>query len=183
MKRTVKSLSETITAILLISAVISVSAFLSLEVKSSALYRQSRVLSMLIRQEPAGIAGVLKDTRNIDMAVKFAGALTTAYINFELIPLGEAATFAAVFESIPEGVDIESFEYRRKDLYITVSAGDADYLAFISGLRDQEHFSSVTGKRLVSGDGKAMYEIVCVPDIPEAGIDILDYKLIPGAEG
>lgn len=170
MKRAFKPILEAVTAVSLIAAILWGSALLSLEVKSSAVYRQSRVLTMLLSQEPVGIAGMLEDTRNIDMTVKFAGALTAAYINFELIPVNEAATFVAVFESLPEGVDIEGFEYHRKDLHITGVADETGYDAFISNLRGRDYFSSVTGQILGDQDGVTRFGIICVPAVAETPI-------------
>lgn len=163
MQRASKPLTDAIIAVIVIAAVIYTTMLLAGKVVSSSIYRQSRVVSMLVQQESFDIPGMLEDTRNIELVIKFAGALTTAYINFELIPVGEEATFVAVFESLNDNVDIEGFEYRRKDLSITGTAvTKADYESFLQTLRERNRFTSVEGSCYDSTKGGVRFEILGV---------------------
>lgn len=129
---------------------------------SSPVYRQSRVISMLVQQDSLSLDGLLKDRRNIDTVVKFAGALTTAYINFEFIPVNEAGAFVAVFESLSDGVEIEKFEYRGTALAIVGTAdSEEEYNVFLESLRDRGYFVSVTGSAYESTQDTTRFEIVC----------------------
>lgn len=162
MQKALLHFKDAVIAVLLIAAVIYSTMLLALEIAGSSIYRQSRIVSMLVQQDTVGISGLLEDRRNLDMLIKFAGALTAAYINFELIPVGEAPTFAAVFESLPEGVNIDGFEYRRKDLRIDgVAAAKPNYEAFLAGLKGREHFASVSGRYYDSTDGMVRFQIIC----------------------
>lgn len=168
MKSLLRHFMDTAIAALLIAAIIYSTMLLALEVVNSSIYRQSRIVSMLVQQDTVGITELLEDSRNIDMVIKFAGALTSAYINFELIPLGEASTFVAVFESLPKGVNIDGFEYRRKDLHIEGTAEDeSGYEAFLTELTGQGHFASVTGSCYESTDGRRHFKIICASNATE----------------
>lgn len=163
MGRASRLLTDAIIAVAAITAVIYSTMLLAGAVINSSIYRQSRVVSMLVQQESIDIPGMLEDTRGIELVIKFAGALTTAYINFEMIPVGEESTFVAVFESMNDKVDIESFEYRRKDLSITgTAATKADFESFLETLSERKHFVSVEGGCYDSTDGGVKFEILGV---------------------
>lgn len=169
MQRTSKLLTDTIVAMLAITIVIFSTMLAAGRLLESPLYRQSRIVSMLVQQESFDLSGMLEDTRGIELVVKFAGALATAYINFELIPVGEAATFVSIFESLNDNVEIDGFEYRRKDLYITgTAATKSDYESFLQSLRARGDFASIEGGGYDSTDGNIKFEIICISAVTEA---------------
>lgn len=169
MQRSSRFLTDAIIAVIVISAVIYSTTLLAAKVTNSSIYRQSRIVSMLVQQESFDIPGMLEDTRNIELVVKFAGALATAYINFELIPVGEEGAFVAVFESLNDNVDIEGFEYHRKDLSITGTAvTKADYESFLETLRERKRFASVEGSCYDYTKGGVRFEILGISGAAEA---------------
>lgn len=169
MQRSSRLLTDAIIAVIVIAAVIYSTALLSAKVTSSSIYRQSRIVSMLVQQESLDITGMLEDTRSIELVIKFAGALATAYINFEMIPVGEESAFVAVFESLNDNVDIEGFEYRRRDLSITGTATvKADYESFLETLRERKRFAYVEGSCYDSTEGGVRFEILGVSGAAEA---------------
>lgn len=169
MRQASKLLTDAIIAIIAIAAVIFSTALLAERVINSSIYRQSRIVSMLVQQESFDVSGMLEDTRNVELVIKFAGALATAYINFEMIPVGETATFVAIFESLNDNVGIESLEYHRKDLSITgIAATKADYESFLEAFRERSHFDSVEGSSYDSTDGGVRFEILGASGAVEA---------------
>ena len=90
MQRISGQIFSAFTAMVLTFAIFYSTMILALKIVESSVYRQSKVVSMLVQQESIGITGLLEDTHGIEMLLKFAGALTSAYINFELIPLNES---------------------------------------------------------------------------------------------
>jgi hypothetical protein len=128
--------------------------------KKSELYSQSRFLSTLLSEDAVELRDFATDRENLSTLVKFVGAVTEAYIDFELIPVGEADAFAAVFESRPRAVRIVRFEYRGKDLSIFGTAPDeAQYGEFVARLTDTGSFASVSGSFTDSADGAVSFEI------------------------
>jgi len=93
--------------------------------KNTRLFRQGRFAAALFSEETMSLAGVLSEPKKLDATLKFFGAVTAAYINFEMIPVGEARTFIAVFESLESDIEIDKFTYRGKTLEITGRAPDA----------------------------------------------------------
>ena len=106
-----------LTALLLAALMLLSTSWLADRVRQSTFYRQSRIVSSIVSLDSVGVMDIVSDRRNIDLLSKFAGAVASAYINFELIPIHEASTFAAVYESINSDVSIDSFSYRRRNLY------------------------------------------------------------------
>lgn len=140
----------------------------------SEAYNKSRIISMIVSQDSVGIADIAGDKRNVDMMLKFVGALTSAYINFELIPVKEAGTFAAVFESAQGegGVEIEKFEYHRKNLTITgVSPEVEAYEEFLANLQETEYFESVTGHYYTTTDDRIRFELECASQTASVYLD------------
>lgn len=150
------------TAVLAAALILFSTIFIARKAVDSQVYRQSRVVSMLVQQDSIDIKDMLSDTRGVGMIVKFAGALASAYINFELIPLNEAPTFMAVFDSLPKNVSVSGFEYHRKDLIVTGSAKtQADYENLVTALRERDYFLSVSGSAYDATDGTVRFKIVC----------------------
>lgn len=165
MERVPWKLSGVLSGTALALAIFCATTFGARALLNSELYGKSRVISMIVAQDTVGVADLAADRRNLDIVLKFAGALTSAYIDFELIPVGEAGTFAAVFESVPDDVDITRFEYRRKNLVIFGSAPDKErYDAFVAGLEGTGHFESVSGHRYDATDGTLRFELECAPE-------------------
>ncbi len=155
-------ITDAIVAVILISTIIFSSTLLAIKAVNSTFYRQSRIVSMLVQQDPVNIKKIVFDPQNIEVVVKFAGALTKAYINFELIPLNEASTFVAIFESMNDNIDIKDLEYRRKDLIITGTAEtQADYLRFLQTLRDRKYFKDAMGNVYKNTSDKFSFEVIC----------------------
>lgn len=172
MQKTLTRVWDIIIAALTAALILYSTMFLARKAVDSQVYQQSRIVSMLVQQDTLDISDMLSDTRGVGMIVKFAGALTSAYINFELIPVNEAPTFMAVFESMPDDVSVSGFDYRRKDLIITGSAKTAaGYESFIKALRERDHFASVSGSGYDATDGSVRFEIVCASNSPDAYLD------------
>lgn len=169
MHKTSKLLTDAIIALVLIMIVIYSTMILALRVVNSSIYRQSRIVSMLVQQDSFDLTGMLENTENIDLVLKFTGALASAYINFEMIPVNEASTFVAVFESMNSDVEIESFDYLRKDLFINGTAQTERACDdFVSALRRQNHFASVEVSSYESIGGGVKFEIRGVSTTVEA---------------
>lgn len=138
----------------------------------SRVYRQSKIVSMLVRQGPVNIFDLLGDAQGARMVIKFAGALAAAYINFERIPVNEASTFMAVFESLPGGVYIDRFYYRRKDLeMLGEAAGLPAVKQFLKALEASGAFVSVTERHGLSLNGRVQFEVVCATKPYESILD------------
>ena len=153
---------STAIALAIAAAIIVTTSFAASWVEHSRIYRQSRLLGAITGTEGVSILGIVTDPGKRDVTVKFIAALTSAYINFELIPYNEAQTFAAVFQSLSVGIYIDSFEYRRHDLMIRGFAGSMeDYNNFISSLAATQHFASVTGHANPILHGGISFEIWC----------------------
>lgn len=158
-------LAQVFTALALVLCILCGTILLSRQVESSTVYRQSLIIGSVFSQKSVGVGDVLKNSKNMEMLFKFAGAVTGAYINFELIPIYEADTFVAVFESANDNITVDAFTYHRKNLVIdgTAETG-ADYEAFAGALRDQGHFESVSGDHYTATDNTVKFKIVCVLD-------------------
>lgn len=151
-----------LSAALIVAAILFGTGYAAERVRASDFYRSSRLIGMIVSQEGVGLADMAGNKRNVDMMLKFVGALTSAYIDFELIPVGEVSTFTAVFESVPEGVEIEKFEYHRKDLFITGKAESGEaYKDFLTALRETDYFAGVNGHFYLSTDDDIRFELEC----------------------
>ncbi len=160
------AISETITALLLAAALLLGGILLSTQILESNLYRKSKIIRMLIAEpdQSPGMVGMLTDSRNRGVLMKFAGAMANGYVNFELIPVNEAETFSAVYESMGSVVEIEEFIYHRRNLVIVGTAPDeAYYREFVRRLRSKEHFEAVSGHYYLTTDDVIRFEIECVP--------------------
>lgn len=147
-----------IAALILLSTNVAADRF-----RSGDFYNKSRLISMIVSREEIGIADIAGNKRNVDMLLKFVGALTSAYIDFEMIPVGEVGTFAAVFESVPQDVVIDKFEYHRKNLTITGNALSPEaYEDFLETLRDTDYFESVSGHYYLSTGDTIRFELECI---------------------
>lgn len=164
--------TEVLCALLIAACILLASSYGADQLRSSQVYSQSRLISMIFSQDEVNLTDLVADRQNIDMLVKFVGAATSAYINFELIPVNEASTFVAVFESATGLVQIDHFEYHRKNLTI---AGTADtresYGTFLTGLRNTEHFESVSGHYYVATDDTIRFEVECTARYNGAYLD------------
>lgn len=159
---TMSRVLDVITAVLAAALILYSTMFLARKAVDSQIYQQSRMVSMLVQQDALDLSDMLSDTRGAGMIIKFAGALASAYINFELIPVNEAPTFMAVFDSMPEGVSINGFGYHRKDLSVTGTATTNDgYESFVAALRERDYFASVSGSGYETTDGSVRFEIIC----------------------
>jgi hypothetical protein len=130
--------------------------------RGSDIFRQSRFVTALIAHESVEAGNLLTNSRNLDLFTKFLGAVTAAYINFEMIPVNEAGTFVAVFESLGADIAVEGFAYHGKTLVITGSApGEAEAEAFRAALEAQGHFSAVSAILSPQDEGGVGFEISC----------------------
>jgi hypothetical protein len=144
-------------------AILLLTGFLAGELRQSGLYSGSRFLSVILSQDTMELRELVSDRENVETLLQFVGAVTAAYIDFELIPLGEADTFSVVFQSRPPGVRIDSFAYHGEDLSIFGTApGGAEYDAFVRGLTDSAAFESVAGSCGEGGEDGVPFEIVAV---------------------
>lgn len=133
------------------------------QLRASEVYHRSRIISTIVAREEVDFIDMAGSRRNADMMFKFIGALTSAYIDFELIPLGEVDTFVAVFRSMPSGAAVEKFAYHRKNLTITGSVSEMEeYSRMIRALRATDYFESVTGVCSRADDGELHFELQCV---------------------
>lgn len=154
------------------TAVLMVATFSAAAFRGSELYSKSRVISMIVSQDSVGVTDIAGNKRNVDMMLKFAGALTSAYINFELIPVNEVSTFGAVFQSVPAGVDIDKFEYKRKNLSIVGAADtEEEYEKFIAELTAADYFEDIYGHYYLATDGLIHFEIECTSQAPSVYIE------------
>ena len=151
------------TALFAAAAVLLGTLFLAGQAEKSRLYLQSRMLGVIAKQDQVKVVSLLTDAEKRGALTKFIGALTSAYINFELIPYNEGQTFAAVFQSLEDGVHVEQFEYKRRDFLIRGWALTPEaYDAFAFKLSQSAGFSSVTGHKYLAVDDTIRFEIWCV---------------------
>ena len=149
-------------ALIIAVAILLAACFAAIWVEHSRVYRQSSFLRSIVSGEDVSVLSIITDPQRRDMTARFIAALTNAYISFELIPHNEAQTFAAVFQSLSEGVHISHFEYRRHDLIMRGKADTMnDYNSFIEQLAATQRFALVTGHFNPTEDGKVMFEILC----------------------
>lgn len=128
----------------------------------SQLYHKSRVISTILRQDAFEVSALVENRRSVDMLVKFVGAAAAAYIDFEFIPIDEAATFAAVYESVPPGVDIGGFAYRGATLLIDGRAESSGELyLFERALMESGRFFAVNRTREGTESGGADFRLEC----------------------
>jgi hypothetical protein len=141
-------------------------------ITNSRIYLNSMLLvSITDRDEGVSMFRVITDTEKRDMTARFIGALTNAYLRFELLPHTEAQTFAAVFQSLGEGIHISEFEYKRHDLLIRGNADTAEaYEAFLRQLSETGHFASVSGHTRPAYGGGVVFEIWCASQNPPAAL-------------
>jgi len=145
--------------IILLSSVFAVQA-----IENSKIYMQSRFLSNVFSKDSGGLFATVTNPKRLDTTAKFIGAVTAAYIDFEMIPVNEASTFLAVIESINDSIDVEHFSYSGKNLTITgYAANRKDYFEFFDMLNSSEHFSLVTGQQYVTHNDVIRFEIECRP--------------------
>ncbi len=166
MQKICHAVSETLTALLLAAALLLGGMLLSQQVLESDFYRTSKIIRLLTvdSDQSPGMLGMLTDSRNRDVLLKFTEAVANAYVNFELIPVNEAETFSAVYESLGSLVKIEEFRYHRRNLVIVGTAPDeAYYQEFLRRLRSKERFEAVTGHSYLTTDNVIRFEIECVP--------------------
>jgi hypothetical protein len=135
--------------------------FLAQQATQTEFYMQSQILrSIFARQESADTSGMLTQKNQREAMFQFAGAVTTAYIDFELIPVNEVDTFLAVVQEMNEGIEVESFAYHRKNLTIIGTAQTAeDYQNFLTRLQNVDYFEGVSGQDALSADGVVGFEI------------------------
>ncbi|MGI6403792.1 MAG: hypothetical protein ACOX0K_06200 [Oscillospiraceae bacterium] len=166
MQKICHAISETLTALLLAAALLLGGMLLSAQVLESNFYRKSQIIRLLTQdpQQSPGMVGMLTDSRNRAVLMKFAGAVANGYVNFELIPVNEAETFSAVYQSLGPVVEVEEFIYHRRNLVIVGTAPDeAYYRELLRRLRSKEHFEAVTGHYYLTTDDIIRFEIECVP--------------------
>ena len=130
---------------------------------NSRISHQSRLISAIFDQESVGILEIATDRSNFNMLMSFAGAVATAYIDFELIPAGEASTFIAIFESLDQSIEIDGFEYISRDIKIFGLANTAqDYGAFLSRLAERDYFAEIQPISIIEYNGGIRFEVLCV---------------------
>lgn len=159
----ISRIGQLVTALLAAGIILLCSMLLVQRVENSSLYRQGRFVGSVLSQESVGAGEILGNTKSIRMTVKFAAAVTSAYINFELIPVNEASTFVVIFESVNDGINVELFEYRRKNLVIDGYADTQEaFEAFLGNLRHRDYFDSVSGDSYLTTEDTVRFRIVCV---------------------
>ena len=131
------SLKQAFTAILLAVAMLAGGAVLAEAFKKSNIYLRSAALCEIIMQEGAGLTGLLQSHEKRTAATKFAQAVATAYLDFEMIPYNEVSTFMAVFGSISNEIRLDSFEYRGRTLIISGSAEPGAFRRFVTSLHEK----------------------------------------------
>lgn len=162
-----KSAGNVIVALVLAVGIIwsgsALSGWVSGTMRESAAYRQSVIVSSVFSQEDEPSLGtVLTDARARGLLFKFARALTSAYISFELIPYGQLEVFGAIYASLGSHVEIDDFAYRGHDLIITGFALDEEgYYELLAGIRDTGFFGEVRGS-FSAVEGGIRFEIECL---------------------
>ncbi|WRS26529.1 hypothetical protein U6B65_09245 [Oscillospiraceae bacterium MB08-C2-2] len=132
-------------------------------IKKSSFYQQSRLLQLIVAQDGISLAGLMEDGQSVDTALKFARAVTDAYVTFEFIPMHEAKTFVQIFESLSEDIEISQFRYHGRDLTITGTAPSLQsYVDFISRLEGRGYFSQVIGTNYINQQDRVRFEILCL---------------------
>lgn len=157
---------SSMTAAFFLAALVLVSTMTAAEaVSNSKFFRQSKFVTTLLSSDSTSLTTIVTNPKTLDAFTKFLGAVTTAYINFEMIPVNEANTFIAVFESLNEAIEIESFTYHGKSLTITGTAtGRTEYFRFYRALEATEHFASVNGHQYITVDDNVRFEIECAAE-------------------
>lgn len=159
---------DAITALLLAAALLFGGILLARRLTESPFYRQSQIISSIFSgveatEESPGWSAMLTDARKRNVLMKFAGALANAYVSFELIPINEAETFTAIYESLGDSVEIEEFSYHRKNLTIRGFAADeAGYDGFVADLKASGRFEQVSGHGYTATDDSVRFEIECI---------------------
>lgn len=149
-------------ALLLAAGVLAGSAVGANALRESTLVTQSQVLRAVLSEQSVGVVSFLQDGRRMDMLRSFIRAVTEAYVNFELIPVNEGKTFAAIFTSLPEGVTVEQFVYHRRDLEIIGWATPEGYESFVSNLEDTRYFYQITTVETEQQeDGSLAFILLC----------------------
>jgi Tfp pilus assembly protein PilN len=148
---------------LLVAALILLSTLLLAQrVVASTFFRQSRFVSAVLSQDSTSLTGILSDPQKLDASAKFLGAVTTAYLNFEMIPVNEARTFTAIFESLDSDIAIDNFTYQGKTLIIAGEAPDEKTLeAFRQDLEDQAYFTAVSLHQYTTVEDRIRFEMAC----------------------
>ena len=149
-------------ALLLAMAILLGTWFSAEKLKQSAIYTQGRLFGNIMTQNSAELLPMLQSREKREAAVKFIEAVTTAYLDFELIPYNESDTLSLILGSLDTEIHIKSFEYRRRDLIIIGLADTPeDYWRFIERLSKTERFSDISGEYAGKGEGVA-FTIECV---------------------
>ena len=167
MTKTAHPITNIITALLLCAAIMLGGVFASQQFRASQIYLQSQIIRSIYSEpgsdELPGWTGFVTDSRSREVLFMFAGAVANAYVSFELIPHGEAATFAVIYSSLVPDIEIADFSYNRQNLTITgISDSMAGYTDFLEQLRESGHFYKVNGMHVIRGDGTIRFEIECV---------------------
>jgi Tfp pilus assembly protein PilN len=160
---TAKQWLRSFTSGLLAAALILLSTlFLAQQVVESTFFRRSRFVSAVLSQDSTSLTGILSDPQKLDASAKFLGAVTTAYINFEMIPVNEARTFTVIFESLPGDIAVDSFTYQGKTLLIAGEAPDEKILEdFRQDLTEQAYFTAVSLHQYTTVEDRIRFEMAC----------------------
>jgi hypothetical protein len=135
---------------------------LAQQVAGSAFFRRSRFVTTVLSQDSMSLTGILSDPQKLSASVKFLGAVTAAYINFEMIPVNEARTFTVIFESLDSAVIIENFVYQGKTLIIAGETPDTQTLEdFRQDLTDQAYFTAVSLHQYTTVEDRIRFEMAC----------------------
>jgi hypothetical protein len=149
-----------LSALAIAAAILLLTGMLADGLRRSELYARSRFVSVLLSQDTMELRELVADRENVETLIQFVGAVTAAYIDFELIPVGEAGTFAAVFQSRPPAVQIDRFAYHGTDLSIFGAApSEAEYDKFVRLLAETNYFESVSGQHDEAAEGEISFEI------------------------
>ncbi|MDL2234205.1 hypothetical protein LJC63_11600 [Ruminococcaceae bacterium OttesenSCG-928-L11] len=158
-KRTTQSLIAAMLAALLI---LLGTGGLAKRAAESTLLMQSRFARTVLAQDSMNPIRMVTEPQKLNVLLKFIGAVTTAYINFEMIPVNEAQTFVVLFESAGDDIAIESFAYHGKKLLVTGTAPTAEACErFRDALEDKRYFSSVALHQYTTTDDEIRFEMEC----------------------
>lgn len=139
--------------------IIALSVLLSVSVLESGIYRQSKIAGFIISNSEDNKSQIISDPK---IFVKFVRAVANAYVNFDMIPIHEAATFFALAESTDDDINIDDLAYESKTLLITGTAKDIEsFDMFLEKLSQSEHFRHVTSHYYTTKKDQIKFSIEC----------------------
>jgi Tfp pilus assembly protein PilN len=155
-------LRQLVPGLLAAAMVLLATLFVAGEIIETRLVRQGRYAAVLLAEDSLTLTGVVSDPKKLDATLKFLGAVTAAYINFELIPVNEARTFTVIFEALDDAITVDRFVYRGKTLIITGHAPDAKTgEAFRRRLEAQDYLVTVDYHAYTTVSDNVRFQVTC----------------------